>query len=493
MWEMWLIGGLVVAATIAVGAMVGGLVTSRSGSLRALALGLSALALLVAACNDGGGGTGGLSLKCPSKEAQEAPADLASLSLDEVYKRMAESMTCPGYVLHVTSTQEGENIDPERGKSSLTGEGDTWLDFPGGRARADTWSKYEAPAEESDRSAGNQMEDVSILVGDTLYGRGPGTNHAWGNDAHLCPGTDSTVVSLVVGCGSSHTLEARFEPDAEYEGRHMPALVMEGESVGSDETIAFVQNTYLDETMLLPVAGTKEATSNGAPRFSFSGRARYDFVPLNSLPEDLFDPAAIGYMEPDPEEQLRGADLGIDVYWLGRDFPGTAGLPALSLDTAQAFASQPDTITPGYRALLEYRLASERFSYGIVGLQVFPRSAWDAYSAQSRGSNLWDASCVQKTEMNLDDRQAVIFGTYESSGAYIERPCPEQSPENWGAYVYVGDTVVLVSTWGRWKDAQEYVPPASWKVSQELVPSPYASREGMEAIVRGLVPRPPDQ
>jgi hypothetical protein len=459
-------------------------------SRKALAGLVVPVVLLLAACDGGDGGTE-VTLTCPSKEAPKAPADLSALSLEEVYRRMADSMTCPGYALHVTSTQEWESIDPEEGKSTLTGGGDTWLDVPGKRAREERRWVHEAQTEGDDRSSGGELQDVVILLGDALYGRDPGADHAWGNDAHLCPGSDSTVVSLVVGCGPSHTSEARFEQDAEYEGRHMPALVIEGESVGSDETIAFTGSTYLDETTLLPVAATSEGLSNEAPRYSATAHYEYDFVPLDSLAEDSFDPAAIGYVEPDPEEELRGADLGIDVYWLGRDFPGTGGLPALSLESAKVFPQQPDMVTPAYRALLDYRLASEESGYRVVELQLFSRSGWDAFLVQSLGGNLWDQPCVQKTETKLDERWAVVFGRYESLGPPVQG-CPDQPPDQWGAYVYTHDMVILVSTSGRWKDVQEYVPPTSWKVSEELVPSPYNSREGMEAIVRGLVPRPPD-
>ncbi len=447
-----------------------------------------ALGLVAAACGGGNGGTG-TSLECPSRGTPPPPPDLASLSLEDVYERMADSMTCPGYALHVTSRQEWESIDPQEGKSTLAGGGDTWLDVPGRRAREERQWVHKAQTEGDDGSSGGEFREVVISLGDALYGRQPGSDHVWSADARLCPGSQNPVVSFLLHCGPSGSLEIRFDQDAKYEDRNMPALAIEGESRGSDETITFTGSTYLDEATLLPVAAAGGGVSNDAPRYSFTARYKYEFVPLESLPADLFRPAAIGYVEPDPEEELRGADIGTQAYWLGVEFPGANDLPALSLTSARLF---PDRPYPSYRALIDYRLAHDKFGLSVVGLQLYTRAEWEAFLAQSRGGNFWDWPCVQNTELDLGDRWAVVFGGYELS-RFTSGLCHEQPPDKWGAYVYIEDTVILVGTSGRWEDVHQYESPGSWKVSEELVPSPYNSREGMEVIIRGLVPRPPDE
>lgn len=474
MWDIWLLGGLVAGAT-AVGAIVRAPVTSRNGSLRAL--GLCAFALLAAACNDSGGGTGGLSLKCPSEEASKAPADLSTLSLEDVYKRMAESMTCPGYALHVVTKEESEIVYPEEGKVSYTVTAGNWIDLPLSRARQETQLRYAASQEDEQDVEGRGYERVGIILGDAEYGGETTEEPAKGFQALVCHDSESAVLSLVLNCaGYTEDSTTRLEPNAEYEGRRMPTLVTEGDTSGSDETNVFVRRLYLDANTLLPVLGTSEGTQNNKRPMKSQVTYEYAFVLVDSLPDDFFDPAAIGYVEADPEENLHGVNVGITIYWLGTEFSGAGGLPALILDRAHAAILPPEAPTPRDRAAFDYRLAEEKFGPSVVTLEVYPRSEWDSFLAQSQGRNLWDSPCIQRIEMDLADRRAVVFGGHESSSPN----CFAATSTNWSSYVYIGDTVVFVST------------SFSQEPGVESARALYSSREGMEAIVRGLVSRPPD-
>jgi len=435
---------------------------------------------LLAVCDGGNGGTEG-TLVCPSKETSEAPADLTALSLEEVYQRMAESMTCPGHALKVVTTQQNQIVYPEEGTLSATAVSSVWIDFPAGRARAEGQTRLVSSDKDGNVLEERKDETLSIVAGDLEY-RGPTTQdpHRRRSQAHVCPESNSPLLSLLLWCGGdTEGPLTHFEAEADYQGRRVPALVTEGSTTEEAGTTVFAQHLYLDVDTRLPLHNVFEGTLNEKNLVKIEVTYEYAFVPLDSLPEDFFDPAALP--EPDPEEKLRGADLGIDVYWLGRDFPSTGGLPALSLESARPFPPGPDAPVPGYRALLDYRLADDEFGLPAVGLQLYPRTVWDAFLAQPSGGrlgNYWDDPCIQKTEWLLDSRRAIVFGGYK-----LPSPeCPAPTGKDWGAYVYIDDAVVLVD-----------VQPSIVKPGDQHTPNPYNSREGMEAIIRSLVPRPADQ
>jgi len=438
---------------------------------KVLPLLLAMIVLLLGACNGGNDGSQ-LTIVCPSKEPSAASADMSSLTLEDVYERMAEAMTCPGYALHVVTTQEWEIIYPEYGKLSAALAGNTWIDLPADRAREEMRIEYTARGENREVLEERESESLRIVLGDAAYTRDIAEEPTRGHDALKCHGSESAAFSLLLNCFTyTEDSVTRFEPDAEYAGRRMPALVTEGQWSGSDETTVFTQSLYLHPDPLLPLVSIMEGAQNGDRPLRREARYEYEFVLLDSLAQDFFDPAAIGYVEPDPEEKLRGADVGITVYWLGVEFPGAEGLPPLSLRKAYPAGPSP----PGYRAVVEYRPADDRFGPPVLDLQEFPRAEWEAFLAQSRGGNFWDEPCTQKTHIDMGDRRAIMFGGYEQ----LRRPfegCPEQPPDKWGAYVYIGDTVVLISIFGH-VDGGEYIP------------SPYSSARAMEVVVRGLVPR----
>lgn len=438
-----------------------------------LLLPLATVVLLLGACSGNNSDAAAIPV-CPSKEPSPASADTSTLTLEDVYERMAEVMTCPGYALYVVTTHEWKIVYPGEGEFSATIAGNAWIDLPADRAREEMHTEYTTLGGNGDDPQERERESVRIVLGDAAYTRETADEPTRGHDALTCHECNSAAISLLLNClGYREDSLTRFEPGSEYQDRRMPALLTEGESSGSDETTVFTQTLYLDADTLLPVDGTTEETVNDWPPGRGEVRYEYEFVPLESLPEDFFDPAAIGYVEPDPEEELRGVDVGITIYWLGVQFPGAEGLPPLTLERAYPHGQSP--APPGYRATLDYRPASDRFGPPVLFMQEFPRAEWDAFLAQSRGGNFWDAFCTQKIQIDMGDRRGVIFGGYEHIRPTAEG-CPEQPPDKWGAYVYIGDTVVLIDTSGHVE-------------GKDYIPSPYSSARGIEAIVTALVPR----
>jgi hypothetical protein len=423
--------------------------------------------LVLGACGGDGGSQDNeakASLACPTRPALELPGDLSSLTLEQVYEHMIEAMTCPGHVLHVTMTVEEAGVTfPEYGEVTSTAAGGNhrWVDVLGDRARWETES--------------SESEDVTVVLGDTQYrllrlredvsyGRRPAGPLG-------CEGSVGPLFRLLDvfgGCGGPpEQLTTRFEPEAAYEDRSVPAIVAEGES----GTWVISHWYYLDQDSLLPVLVAKdhgEPAQDGKPSAGTHviERLDYEFVPSDSLPEDFFDPTSI---EPDPQQELLGADLGSPVYWLGADFVGGEGLAALSLDDVDA-----SVISGVPRVDLYYTLASDRFGPWLLLLGEYPRVDWDALLAESTGDYFWERPCTQLSELDLGDRRAVVYGAYLRVGPAKEE-CPEGRPNRWGTYVYIGDTVVHIYAFDYLDDGK-------------FVPNPYGSVDGIETIVKALVP-----
>lgn len=242
-----------------------------------------------------------------------------------------------------------------------------------------------------------------------------------------------------------------------FNGRRAIVVVTEGESRGEDEKFSFTDRLYVDARTWLPLAIETSGTIDYGPKASYETHARYEheFVDAGSLAPDFFDPASIGYVAADPAAGL-AQDVRMTVYWLGREFDPGGQLPKLALRDAHTFAGD---VPPGYRATLSYADAADKFGPPIIGMQEFPRSAWDALTSGSHGGNWWEQPGVTSDELALPGGRAVIF----------RGPSDRQrGSDRFLAHVYLGDTVILVDDFD--------------------TPSTYNTAEGFRALAQGLQP-----
>ena len=220
---------------------------------------------------------------------------------------------------------------------------------------------------------------------------------------------------------------------------------------------------------------------------------QYEFVPLDSLSPDFFDPASIGYVAVDPEEPLDTQDLGVTAYWLGREFEGGDGLPALAFKEVTV-GYGPEVVPPPFSpaARIFYRAADDEFGWGMVVIEIYKPENWKAFLAQSTASNWWQGFCVQREEVDLPDADAVIYaglGRSDDVEVIEIRPpldegdatprannenCPP--PGRYIAHVDFGDTFVAISA------------PDIYSGST-YTESPYNSQVAIELLVRSLTPR----
>lgn len=428
------------------------------------------LAILALACSGDGEKTpaDGVSADLPAADLPTADQPAVDLSVEEVYARFAEAITRPGHVYHAEV-----EISQDAGLFSYDATTEYWVDAERDLARQET---------EAALQDGQTQRSQTIIAGGARYRSATEDQPSTKVEARACHGANAAIAS-VIGCpGPTEESTKTVEP-GRYEGREAIVVVTTGTLHGSDETFTFTQRLYLDSETFLPIAAQSEGTVDYGEVEQTSGLSRYrnDFLPADSLPQDFFDPASIGYVERDPEEPLRTSDPGITVYWLGRDYPGSSGLPPLTLAIAYVQTER----LKSFRASLEYKLAEDQFGTPAIALQEWDAEEWDAFLAQSHGGNWWEWPCRESKELIVDGRRAVVHMGFEDET--MGRPeilpegpqdvvCPDVPYDHFITHIYLDSTVVTMS--------------AGQVCSVEgCVDSPYDTLEGIEAIVRALQPR----
>ncbi len=315
-------------------------------------------ALLLVACGGGGGG----------EVAREEPSQ-ESLTVEQAYARVAEAMTRTGQVYHTVI--EGEAKVGEMSHSSAS---EYWVDAGRDLAR---------------------VGDTEVIVGGVRYtGGSPIAAERPSNKspAHRCHGANF-VVSALLQCQGENELSSAVEV-GQYQDNSAIVLVSDIEISGEDETSKYTQRLYLDRSTFLPLAFEDKGTleSDKVEQLQAQGRYRSDFVSGDSLAQGFFEPASIGYVEKDPLEPLNRPDLGVTVYWLGESFAPGGGLPDLKVAGVEIPSCGPFDASkptppgficgPGYKFILNYRLASDDFGPPVLTIQEWTAADWDAQHVQ---------------------------------------------------------------------------------------------------------------
>lgn len=160
--------------------------------------------------------------------------------------------------------------------------------------------------------------------------------------------------------------------------------------------------------------------------------------------------------EDDREVGLDDPAIEIPVYWLGREFEPD-GLPELKLYRGDNVAGHG----PGDEVKIDYETDG-----GGVTLDLWRPERWKAFKATRLGKVGWSAPCARRTDLAIDGGRAEVYGGY--SGACLG------APDHWLAHVYYDEVVVAVN--------MAYC----YSCGGRPTGDPYNSREGMEAVVRGL-------
>ena len=246
----------------------------RSKTLKlSLLLGLFTLAMMAGSCG------------------QPAPElETSGLSAKEVYTRLEQAMTRPGQVFHTAV-----RISQEAGPLSYEGKFELWVS-PAQNLTREVTELHSADGDT------HRLEAVSVdgvVYGTPIGGTPP--KH-WGLQ---CPEA-SALVSTTIACWRSQQAGETSVEAVQYEGLAAVVLATKVVWSGTDETFDFTRRLYLDAETFLPIVLQFDGTVDHGEVSTLRGRWTYenDFRPLDSLPDDFFDPASIGYFEPDAKAPL---------------------------------------------------------------------------------------------------------------------------------------------------------------------------------------------
>lgn len=162
--------------------------------------------------------------------------------------------------------------------------------------------------------------------------------------------------------------------------------------------------------------------------------------------------------EDDREIGLDDPSIAVPVYWLGQRFE-PEGLPELVLSGGDNLGGRSGP--PGDEVKIDY--SGERTG---VTLDHWKPAAWKRLKTTRFGKVIWSSPCARRSELEVEGGRAEIFGGYS-------RACRGE-PDHWLAHVYYDDVVVAVNM------------PYCYRCGGRPPGDAYNSREGMEAVVRGL-------
>ncbi|MCH8008422.1 MAG: hypothetical protein IIC91_06110 [Chloroflexi bacterium] len=268
--------------------------------------------------------------------------------------------------------------------------------------------------------------------------------------------------------GPLQYFEVSIDPNASYNGQSAIAYVADGESSGSDETYFTTTRTFFNAVTFLPMGQVIEGTLDIGETYPIQADFVYEheFVPLDSLADDFFDPASIGYVEPDPgdvEKPLNDAEIA--VYWLGREFEGNGEYPALTLDSVFA-RLRSQSGEGGFVVELRYRPADDEFGYNWVSIRLYTPEAFEVRQENTRRN-----PCEETVELDLPGPRTTLRKHYHDLAQNPGEPC--RPPDRISAAVYFDDVVVAIDA------------PATVS-GRETFRSPYDSEAAMELLIRSL-------
>lgn len=436
------------------------------------------------------------------------PVDIYGLTAENFFSYLKKAMTRPGFFFHTSSAFVGYRYG-DTVSTHPHWTADIWVDVARGLARSEFLKDPTSSIEIDDRV-------TNIVTGEAIY-TSVGSGAQKGK-LRPCPVVDAPPI-VTIGC--QPFLEAKggkVETDLEYEGRPAVALIYEEsrkEKLRSPpeelENLKITTGFYVDRRSFLPLAWVRRfKDDNEQLLWGLVATYKNEFAQLGSLPSDFFDPASIGYVKKDPTAPVNDPDLGVTVYWLGREIAPPGDLPQMAL--REVYRAQGPGQGPGDRLTLDYKPGDGLTLDHKPGLrlQLWQPQEWQRFLETPLGRLWWDSPCVKTKEVSLEHGRAVIFMGYEPevelppgpvavtpfreeapagsrplASTPIVRPsptpggvCPKEPFDRFVAHVYLGDTVVAVNA-----------PHCLFCVARRHEPDPYDTMEGMEAVIKGLRPR----
>lgn len=167
--------------------------------------------------------------------------------------------------------------------------------------------------------------------------------------------------------------------------------------------------------------------------------------------------------EPQDDREIGLSDpaIAVPVYWLGLEFE-PEDLPKLELYRGDNLGGGHG---PGAEVKIDY--TGEKSS---TTLDLWKPERWEQFKKTRLGRISWDKPCARRNRLNVAGGRAEIYGGYGKG-------CSGE-PDHWLAHVYYPDVVVAVN--------MAYCYSCGGRPPTDR----FNSREGAEAVVKGLRQRP---
>jgi len=356
-------------------------------------------------------------------------------AISAAYARMAAAMTEPGSLYHLTIT----SLD-QSGANTYTTTVDALVDAPRQRARGTITALF-----------GGIEKKTEFIIEGRRYYQTLEYDPTFAREATTCRNSDDPLLSLLLACrGPDERGVTAALADADYHGRTAIAFVTQGTLEGTGDRAVFTETLFVDPETNLPLAlegsGRAElfATDGSIADFDSSGRLvsyAHEFVPIDTVPPEHFEPASIGYTETDPVAALADPSPDFTPYWPGRRFE-PEGTPALEIKEAFV-AKGAERPALRYRVLLTYAPAGHEFGPTLLAIQQWRRDEWE--EVEEKVMLAWrDDPCVRKQALSLDNGgTAIIYSSAEGS-APVAGGCPGGEPSVVSAVVKIGSTILHI-------------------------------------------------
>jgi hypothetical protein len=388
-------------------------------------------------------------------------------TVEEVYERVEETLRAQGGIFYVKLV-----IEQDAGEYSYDAVTERWVDVRHNvvREESEGWSRVD------ENWGGNT---TTLVVEGTMYTR-EYTAEISAGTASSCYGASHSV-SALLGCPSPTETSQTTVEHGSYGDTATIILLTHGESHGSDSNVVFTSRLYLDADSLLPLAHELDGEIDYGPTAKMTYRAIYthEFLAPESLPDGFFEPGSIGYTGTHLTSQIENAADDIAVYWLGLEFDPGGEFPELVLDKVEV-ALWDDS---NYGLSLQYRGVDDPYDWTLAVFYVWQRDVWDEEMASVQDARRQNLPCHSEQEIMLADGQAaILMGSWPEESEWSDEAvgplatevnCSGVDPDDFSAVASIADTVLEVQ-------APDLI------IGNGFVESPYNSREGIEAIVRGL-------
>jgi DNA-binding CsgD family transcriptional regulator len=205
--------------------------------------------------------------------------------VEAVYAQMLEGAARPGEVLHTTIRGWGPFVSA--GMSPMPTR-DLWIDVENAAVRSENPS---VPG------------SATLYVGPDTYLRTNSGEMGRRGFEGYCKGSTSVIVAVLLQCWTDPFRgEGSLSVDlgALYEGRPATALALRGTYDFADGGAEYGIVWYLESATMLPVALHVEGLKDPPDWVADGWQYKHEFVSRADLPDNFFDPASIGYVEPSP-------------------------------------------------------------------------------------------------------------------------------------------------------------------------------------------------